>query len=178
MKNQGMAHIGIGAAQGENKAIKAVAAAVASPLLETTINGAKNVLLNISGDISLFDASDIANYVQNLTGPDANIIFGSKYDETTPDSVTVTVIATGFDTARATHAKPGMTSTMRDVQRVNTIEHVDSVTNTQIPVDGETIVAATALQESMLEQERSLKEHMEQDDHIRVPDFLKAQMYK
>ena len=174
MKNQGMAHIGIGSAQGENKAIKAVSAAVASPLLETTINGAKNVLLNISGDISLFDASDIANYVQDLTGPDANIIFGSKYDETTPDSVVVTVIATGFDTARAIHAKPGMTSTMRDVQRVNTIEHVDSVTNTQIPVDGETIVAATALQESMLAQELSLKEQMTGLEHIKIPDFLKA----
>ncbi|MBO5657074.1 MAG: cell division protein FtsZ [Agathobacter sp.] len=97
MKDKGMAHIGIGSAKGDDKAIEAVKMAVASPLLETTINGASHVIINISGDISLMDANDAASYVQELAGDDANIIFGAKYDETMVDEATITVIATGLD---------------------------------------------------------------------------------
>ena len=68
MKDKGMAHIGIGNAKGDDKAIEAVKLAVASPLLETTINGASHVIINISGDISLMDANDAASYVQDLAG--------------------------------------------------------------------------------------------------------------
>ncbi|MBD4336709.1 cell division protein FtsZ, partial [Xanthomonas citri pv. citri] len=68
MKDKGMAHIGIGNAKGDEKAIEAVKLAVASPLLETTINGASHVIINISGDISLMDANDAASYVQDLAG--------------------------------------------------------------------------------------------------------------
>ena len=92
-----MAHIGIGNAKGDEKAIEAVKLAVASPLLETTINGASHVIINISGDISLMDANDAASYVQDLAGEDANIIFGAKYDETMTDEATITVIATGLE---------------------------------------------------------------------------------
>ena len=99
MKDKGMAHIGIGSAKGDEKAIEAVKLAVASPLLETTINGASHVIINISGDISLMDANDAASYVQDLAGEDANIIFGAKYDDTMTDEATITVIATGLDTA-------------------------------------------------------------------------------
>jgi len=95
MKDKGMAHIGI--AKGDEKAIEAVKLAVASPLLETTINGASHVIINISGDISLMDANDAASYVQDLAGEDANIIFGAKYDETMTDEATITVIATGLE---------------------------------------------------------------------------------
>ncbi|MGN0141941.1 MAG: cell division protein FtsZ [Roseburia sp.] len=97
MKDKGMAHIGIGNAKGDDKAIEAVKLAVASPLLETTINGASHVIINISGDISLMDANDAASYVQDLAGDDANIIFGAKYDETMTDEATITVIATGLE---------------------------------------------------------------------------------
>ena len=99
MKDKGMAHIGIGSAKGDEKAIEAVKRAVASPLLETTINGATHVIINISGDISLMDANDAASYVQDLAGEDANIIFGAKFDETMTDEATITVIATGLETA-------------------------------------------------------------------------------
>ena len=88
MKDKGMAHIGIGNAKGDEKAIEAVKLAIASPLLETTINGASHVIINISGDISLMDANDAASYVQDLAGEDANIIFGAKYDETMTDEAT------------------------------------------------------------------------------------------
>ena len=97
MKDKGMAHIGIGSAKGDDKAIEAVKLAVASPLLETTINGASHVIINISGDISLMDAYDAASYVQDLTGEDANIIFGAKFDESMTDEATITVIATGLE---------------------------------------------------------------------------------
>jgi len=101
MKDKGMAHIGIGSAKGDEKAIEAVKLAVASPLLETTINGASHVIINISGDISLMDANDAASYVQDLAGEDANIIFGAKYDDSMTDEATITVIATGLEGARA-----------------------------------------------------------------------------
>ncbi|MCD8149636.1 MAG: cell division protein FtsZ [Clostridiales bacterium] len=97
MKDKGMAHIGIGAASGDDKALEAVKMAVSSPLLETTITGASHVIINISGDISLMDANDAASYVQDLTGEEANIIFGAKYDESVPDAATITVIATGLE---------------------------------------------------------------------------------
>ncbi|MDD6481069.1 MAG: cell division protein FtsZ [Lachnospiraceae bacterium] len=105
MKDKGMAHIGIGSAKGDEKAIEAVKLAVASPLLETTINGATHVIINISGDISLMDANDAASYVQDLAGEDANIIFGAKYDETMTDEAIITVIATGLENVQAKQTK-------------------------------------------------------------------------
>ena len=97
MKDKGIAHIGIGQATGDDKAIEAVKMAVASPLLETTIEGASHVIINVSGDIGLMEASEAADYIQELAGETANIIFGAKYDDSMPDQVTITVIATGLD---------------------------------------------------------------------------------
>lgn len=96
MVDKGIAHIGIGKGKGEDKALDAVKEAVASPLLETTIAGASHVIINVSGDISLMDASDAAEYVQELAGEEANIIFGAMYDDTKQDEATITVIATGL----------------------------------------------------------------------------------
>ena len=96
MKDKGIAHIGIGNATGDDKAIDAMKIAVSSPLLETTIQGASHVIINISGDISLMDANDAASYVQNLAGEDANIIFGAMYDDSVADYARITVIATGL----------------------------------------------------------------------------------
>ena len=112
MKDKGMAHIGIGSAKGDEKAIEAVKLAVASPLLETTINGATHVIINISGDISLMDANDAASYVQDLAGEDANIIFGAKLDETMTDEATITVIATGLETAAPKQTAGGIGNRM------------------------------------------------------------------
>ena len=97
MKDKGIAHIGIGNAKGDDKAIEAVKLAVTSPLLETTIEGASHVIINISGDISLIEANEAASYVQELAGESANIIFGAMYDDTVQDEATITVIATGLD---------------------------------------------------------------------------------
>ena len=97
MIDKGIAHIGIGKAKGDDKALEAVKQAVSSPLLETTIEGASHVIINISGDISLIEANEAASYVQELAGDDANIIFGAMYDENAQDEASITVIATGLD---------------------------------------------------------------------------------
>lgn len=96
MRDKGIAHVGIGFGKGDDKATEAVKMAVESPLLETSIDGATDVILNISGDISLFDANDAASYIRDITGDDINVIFGAKYDESNSDSCNVTVIATGI----------------------------------------------------------------------------------
>lgn len=104
MIDKGIAHIGIGEGKGDDKAMEAVQQAVSSPLLETTIEGASHVIVNVSGDISLMDANDAASYVQNLTGEDTNIIFGALYDDKEADYVRITVIATGLDDETARKA--------------------------------------------------------------------------
>lgn len=103
MTNKGIAHIGIGQAKGDDKAMEAVKQAVSSPLLETTIEGATDVIINISGDISLMDANDAASYVEELVGEEANIIFGAMYDDTYADEASITVIATGLRTEESEH---------------------------------------------------------------------------
>ena len=101
MRDKGIAHIGIGEGKGEDKAVVAVKAAVESPLLETTIAGATDIIINVSGDISMFDASDAVDYVREITGDDVNIIFGAMYDSNQADYCRITVIATGIDETHA-----------------------------------------------------------------------------
>ncbi|MDY4486785.1 MAG: cell division protein FtsZ [Candidatus Limivicinus sp.] len=99
MKGAGFAHMGVGHAAGKGKAEDAARMAVASPLMETSINGAHGVLINITGseDMGLEDVEAAANLVQEAAHPDANIIFGATFDETMQDEIRVTVIATGFE---------------------------------------------------------------------------------
>ena len=107
MINKGVAHIGIGTATGDDKAVEAVKQAVTSPLLETTIEGASHVIINISGDVSLIEANEAASYVQELAGENANIIFGAMYDESCTDTATITVIATGLEDTNVNNALAG-----------------------------------------------------------------------
>ena len=99
MKDAGRAHMGVGRAAGKNKAEEAARMAISSPLLETSINGARGVLINVTGsmDIGLEEVETAANLVQEAAHPDCNIIFGAAFDETLEDEIRVTVIATGFD---------------------------------------------------------------------------------
>ena len=99
MKNTGFAHMGIGRASGERRAEEAAKKAIHSPLLETTIEGAKGVLINISGgsDLGLFEINTAAELVQEAADDEANIIFGAIIDESLGDEIMVTVIATGFN---------------------------------------------------------------------------------
>ncbi len=101
MKDAGMAHMGVGRAAGKNKAEEAAKMAISSPLLETSINGARGVLVNVTGsmDIGLEEVETAANLVQQAAHPDALIIFGAAFDDTLEDEIHVIVIATGFEEA-------------------------------------------------------------------------------
>ena len=122
MKNAGMAHMGVGRAAGKNKAEEAARMAISSPLLETSIHGARGVLINVTGsmDIGLEEVEQAASLVQDAVHPDALTIFGATFDESMDDEIRVTVIATGFadgksaaaaapaEEKKAAEAKPGI----------------------------------------------------------------------
>ncbi len=107
MKDQGLAHMGIGQASGENRAEEAARLATQSPLLETSIQGAKGVILNITGgnDLGIFEVNEAAELVRELVDPDAHIIYGTRIDESLEDELVITVIATGFDEDRKAEDK-------------------------------------------------------------------------
>ena len=184
MKDKGMAHIGIGQAKGDDKAIEAVKLAVASPLLETTITGASHVIINISGDISLMDANDAASYVQDLAGDNANIIFGAKYDENMVDEATITVIATGLE---ENSSAPKLMGGMPNMMKYNpgtttrTTTGLNSGLNTARPVTnyGTTTTAsaadinsnASAILSGLQRPKRPESSIQEKD--IKIPEFLK-----
>jgi cell division protein FtsZ len=100
MLNAGSALMGIGTAKGEGGAVSAAEAAIKSPLLEASIEGARGVLFNITGgkELSLYDVTEASNVITESVDPDANIIFGAVIDEALEDEIRVTVIATGFGT--------------------------------------------------------------------------------
>ena len=116
MRGAGFAHMGVGYAVGKGKAEDAAKMAISSPLMETSINGARGVLINITGseDMGLDDVELAANLVQSAAHPDANIIFGASFDNTLEDEIRVIVIATGFDddsqTAKAVNNNAGTAS--------------------------------------------------------------------
>ena len=98
IKDAGNALLGDGIASGDNRAIKAAQSAINSPLIESSIDGAKGILLNVSGgpDLKLFEVNEAAEIIRNSSSPDANIIFGAVIDENMKDKIKVTIIATGF----------------------------------------------------------------------------------
>jgi cell division protein FtsZ len=107
MKETGSALMGIGSASGDNRSVESARAAISSPLLETSIEGARGVLLNITGGTSLglFEVNEAAEIIAQAADPEANIIFGAVVDERMEDEVRVTVIATGFDQKQYTRAQ-------------------------------------------------------------------------
>lgn len=117
MKDQGLAHMGIGEASGENRAIEASRQAIQSPLLETSIKGARGVLLNITGgsNLGLFEINEASSLVEQSCDEDVNLIFGATIKEELQDEVKITVIATGFEEGDETELK-------------NTIDSTDAIT--------------------------------------------------
>lgn len=119
MEDQGTALMGIGVANGEDRVIEATRKAIASPLLETSIEGAEQVLLNITGglDMTLFEAQDASEIVASATGGDVNIILGTSVNDQLGDEIIVTVIATGIDPGKRERPARGTSSTQGMVQR-------------------------------------------------------------
>ncbi len=100
MRDKGIAHIGIGKASGENKAVEAIKLAMESPLLETTVSGATDIIINFSGDVGIMDTSEAVSYASEIAGDDVNIIFGTVDADSNTDELSITIIATGIDAPR------------------------------------------------------------------------------
>ena len=107
MQARGLAHMGIGVGSGENRLVEAAKQAIASPMLETSIDGARAVIINVTGsnDMSLFEVNEAAEIIRQAADPEANIIFGAGVDENLQDEVHITVIATGFEKPVAAQRK-------------------------------------------------------------------------
>ena len=168
MKDKGIAHIGIGYGQGDEKAIEAVKQAVASPLLETTITGASHVIINVSGDIALFDANDAVSYVQDLTGDDTNIIFGAMYDEKATDKCTITVIATGLENAPKPSNTMKYTSGYTYAGKAGALGGVKPQTGASMPRVNPQGQPVQGIQKPQVPLSSNV-----QEKSIKIPDFLK-----
>ena len=126
MREAGSALMGIGLASGENRAGEAARAAISSPLLEASVEGATGILLNITGgaDLGLFEVNEAAEIIGSASDADANIIFGAVIDEAMGDQVRVTVIATGFD--RGSRARPAAAFATGTSDRSKQLEETDA----------------------------------------------------
>jgi cell division protein FtsZ len=150
--------MGIGSARGEDRAVEAAERAISSPLLEAGIDGARGVLLSISGgsDLGLFEINEAARLVSDAAHPDANIIFGAVIDDTLGDEVRVTVIAAGFD---------GGEPPARKVSAVAAKAVVESAATGEVPV-------VTSPADRPVQQPRTIV-FDDSDDDLDIPDFLK-----
>jgi len=174
MKDKGIAHIGIGFGQGDEKAADAVKMAVDSPLLETKITGATDVIVNVSGDITLADASEAVGYVQELAGENINVIFGAMYDESKTDTCKITVIATGIDAAQA--ARTSSAAGMKDFTK--SIEEIRRQQAAGVPVGSPNAqqtanpaAGAVNLQPLGIKKPENITSSVKQNDLI-IPSFL------
>ena len=131
MKDAGRAHMGVGIASGREKAEQAAMAAVASPLLETSINGATGVLVNVTGsaELTLDDVETAAGIVQEAANPDANIIFGATSSDEFVDEMRVTVIATGFEQRKEAAATKTETAAAPEKPAVSNTDDIDEIFN-------------------------------------------------
>lgn len=188
MQGAGGAFMGIGRARGEDRAIVAAEAAIASPLLEASIEGARGVLLSIAGgsDLGLFEVNDAARLVQDVVHPDANIIWGTVIDEKLGDEVRVTVIAAGFDNGTPTVRAAGSTPVRRGATEFGVIEtqEDDDVPSWLNPTDDKPSVTVDIFDEPQSRRDEPLAPPRQRervivfdetglDDDIDVPDFLK-----
>lgn len=163
--------MGIGSSRGADRAIKAAELAVASPLLEASIDGAHGVLLSIQGgsNLGIFEINDAARLVQEAVHPEANIIFGAVIDDTLGDEVRVTVIAAGFD---------GGEPSGQQQQKDRRSSYVDPDTTAPVAAshahDETAPVASWATQEHEPPVQRAADPAFDDDDdELDVPDFLK-----
>ena len=158
MSDRGIAHMGVGVGKGENRVIDAVKEAIGSPLLETSIDGAKAILLNIMGgyDLGMLEANEAADLIEKAAASDANIIFGASIKEDLEDEIRITVIATGFDDDDAAEEAP---------QEPETSVHHASPS-----------ASAAKVEEAAAETVGEAQPELPADDDIEVPEFLKNAM--
>ena len=169
MSGAGTALMGIGSARGENRAAIAAQNAIASPLLEADIQGAKGVLLSIAGgsDLGLFEINEAARLVQNVASPDANIIFGAVIDDTLGDEVKVTVIAAGFAEKDLINRR----STIHAVDRAE--PEIPSFVSKNVEDTGPQQVVGSTFNATTASTPRRVVFDDTKSDELDVPDFLK-----
>jgi len=167
MQDAGTALMGIGSARGADRAIKAAELAVASPLLESSIEGAQGVLLSIQGgsNLGLYEINDAAKLVEEAVHPDANIIFGAVIDDSLGDEVRVTVVAAGFDESQQRSASPLSAGVTTEAETPATGETPDAEESWLLPSEER---AAPEPSEAP-----AFAAEAEEDDELDVPEFLR-----
>lgn len=157
MGDKGLAHIGIGSAKGDNKAIEAVRQAIESPLLETSIVGARGVILNISGglDLSLIEINEASNIIYESCHEDVDLIFGANVKEELGDEVTVTVIATGFD--------PDMQKVAKETRKI-----IKEELNKEVAT-----VESTVVEEAPSITKAVSEPRIDVDEDMEIPSFIR-----
>ena len=163
-EGSGIAHMGVGVGEGENRIEDAVQSALNSPLLETSISGAKSILLYVSGgyDMGMLDINTIAEKVQTEADPDANIIFGAAISEEMNEKISVTIIATDFGNVKAAQTM-GVDSSYTTPQ-----ETISATMGPRVTVDG--MDAFEADLNTLLNDKSSSVHPASEFD---IPDFLK-----
>lgn len=172
MKDKGIAHIGIGEGQGDDKCIDAVKQAINSPLLETTIEGASHVIINVSGNVNLLEANEAASYVQELAGDSANIIFGAKYDDTATDYVMITIIATGLE-ANANNER-GILNSFKNTATTAVPGFLgkESPFSSQLSKNTGSVKEPESIPRSIKTTQSTVSTRNEGSSEIKIPDFL------
>ena len=174
MHEAGTALMGIGASRGADRAIKAAELAIASPLLETSIEGAQGVLISIQGgsNLGLYEINDAAKLVEEAVHPDANIIFGAVIDDSLGDEVRVTVIAAGFDETQQVAPRTSSIPS-RQVGGVATDEGVEPATTSSVATATEAPAAETPAASESSEPAPVFASDAGDGDDLDVPDFLR-----
>jgi cell division protein FtsZ len=160
MSNRGIAHMGIGTGTGENRVVDAVKGAIGSPLLETSIDGAKAILFNVTGgyDLGILEVNEAADLVQKSAARDANIIWGSMSKEDLGDEIRVTIIATGFE----------------DIENDPVFGALEQANEDDIPAAVQNESMGLADDYSSQPEPEPVQSSVDDDETIDVPDFLKS----
>ncbi len=176
MLNRGVAHMGVGYGKGDNKATDAVKAAISSPLLETSINGATGILLNVTGgeDLSLLEVNEAAEVVKEAADPDANIIFGAVIDPELNDEVKITVLATGFEREFRNTAPAAEKKAEENYSAAPKNTYHKETERQERPAERETSYnRENTYKEEPKRPESSYRNDDDDDDQIEIPAFLR-----
>lgn len=177
MKDAGSALMGIGVAEGENRAVEAAKKAISSPLLEISIDGAKGVLFTITGSssLSMFEVNEAAKIITNSTDPNAKVIFGAHIDDNLKDSVKITVVATGFSKEQKKIAEPVSTQSIYAGAKsyITPAVSPSNANPSEEPRD-EDQERKKAFFEEVVKTHESRKN--EDEDDIDIPAFLRKKM--
>lgn len=176
MTDAGLAHMGIGRASGDERCKEAAKSAIHSPLLETSIDGAKKVLINITGgpDLGLLEVDTAANMIYEAADPNANIIWGAAIDENMGDEVMVTVIATGFDGSMPIRTSKYIDRVFKK-DKEESVEEAVTVEEPEVESYTETVETEEEYTPETIEETEPEPEQKEDDDDngINIPNFLR-----